>query len=79
MVCPPMPQRNGEVRVPVPRTGGAEGQEHGLEEGAALVSAFQLFGGDVETPHLQPQALAQLVRAAILAQAGEVLVQQRLA
>ena len=58
---------NGEVGAPVLRPGGSESQEHGLEQGAALVAAFQFLWRDVEPPDLQPQAVDQLVCAAALA------------
>ena len=68
---PPGPQGADEGRVPVRGTRGTERQKHSLEVGAPLVPALQLFGCDVETPHLPPQAGNQLVRAAILAEGGE--------
>ncbi len=48
---------NGKVGPPILRPGGTESQEHRLEQGAALVAAFQFGWCDVETPDLQPQAV----------------------
>ena len=50
-------ESNREVGPPVLRPGGTERQEHGLEQGAALVAAFQFGWGDVEPPDLQTQAV----------------------
>ena len=74
-----MRKRNREVGNPVFRAVLPKGQEHRLEERAALVASFKLFWRDVEPPYLKTQTVDQLVRATTLAEAGEVLVEQRLA
>src|SRR5206468_6894292 len=51
---------NSEVGAPVLRPACTESQEHGLEQGAALVAAFQFGWCDVEPPDLQTQAVDQL-------------------
>jgi hypothetical protein len=48
---------NGQVGPPILCPGGAESQEHSLEQGAALVAACQFGWCDVETPDLQTQAV----------------------
>ena len=70
---------NSEVGAPVLCPGGAERQEHGLEQGAALVAAFQFLWCDVEPSDLQTQAVDQLGYAAALPERGQVLIEEGLA
>src|SRR5688572_2569468 len=67
---------NGEVRTPVLCSSSPESQEHCLEKCAALVSAFEFIGGNIQAPDLQTQSLDQLIGAAALPESRQILVEQ---
>src|SRR5690606_3534182 len=70
-----MIQSNGQMAAPIFRTGSAEGQEHGLEQRAALVSAFQFLRGNVQAAELQAQSVDQLAHRSALTNTCQILIQ----
>jgi len=43
-----MAEGDDQVGMPIAGIGGLKGQEHRLEQGAALIAAFQLLWGDIQ-------------------------------
>ena len=65
-----------QVGMPIAGIGGLKGQEHRLEQGAALIATFQLLRGDIQPTHLRPQPIKQLLESPTIAQDLEVLIEQ---
>lgn len=71
-----MAEGDDEVGMPIAGGGGLKGQEHRLEQGAALISTFQLLRGDIQPTHLRPQPIQQFLEAPAIAEDLEVLIEE---
>src|SRR5690606_1078560 len=74
----PVVQGDFQLRGPVLRSRLPKGQEHRLEQGAALVTAFKFLRRYVQAAHLQPQAIYQRLNSGLGADRRQVLVKHSL-